>query len=126
MKFFCIITIIIILTSCGRTYYPDGTHTYGYPGSHQFYINARPSVVERYLDNIEVYGLCLIWEESSKHPETRNAISKNLKKRGENPLLCYNPQSDKIKVLEERVEENSKKLSNKCGPLGCVQNLKKE
>ena len=123
---FLTILVFLILVSCGRTYYPDGSYTWGSPGTHDFYANARPSVIERYLNSIEIYGLCLIWEESSDHPSTRNIISSNLKKRGENPLLCYNPNSDRIRALEKKVEENSKKNSNNCGPLGCVQQIVKE
>ena len=108
------ILILPLLQSCSSN--SDGSTTIGMKGSPVWNRLAPQSEIQNYYANMEVYELCLEWEEKWRSKNTRKNIAKALKGKGENPLRCHNSSSDEAKRISDetnRVLNETKKTKRK-------------
>jgi histidinol dehydrogenase len=84
-----------------------GGYTIGQKGSVFWHRTAPKAEVSAYYDEFQTYDLCMKWADAHHkgkrdRDRTRSNIAEALKRRGENPLKCYNPTDDRLRDAEAR------------------------
>ena len=109
---FLFILVVPIIQSCSTN--SDGSTTLGRKGSPAWNKFAPASDVRDYYANMEVYELCLEWEDKWNSKSLRKNIARALKAKGEDPLRCHNPSSDEAKRMKSKLDSITTGLRNKC------------
>jgi len=93
-----VVFIAVFLTSCLAVNQKGGISV-GRQGSPAWIKTSTKQEVNNFFDNKPIYELCMIWSERYKGDTAarvvRTEIAKSLDRRGENPMKCDNPESDK-------------------------------
>lgn len=70
----------------------------GRSGSSAWHLTASPDTIETYYESREAFELCMLWDAALRNGNTvfekRSHISKALRKKGERPDKCLNPERD--------------------------------
>jgi hypothetical protein len=109
-----ILTILLIpfLQSCSQN--SQGGYTPGVKGSSVWNKYAPKSDVNNYYGNMQVYELCLEWEDNWHSKSARKNIARILQEKGEDPLRCHNPSGDEMKRTQSKLDALTTGLRNKC------------
>ena len=109
---FLLILLLPTIQSCSTN--SDGSTTLGRKGSPAWNKFAPASDVRDYYANMEVYELCLEWEDKWQSKSLRKNIARALIAKGEDPLKCHNPSSDETKRMKSKLDSITTGLRNKC------------
>ena len=105
-KIFILIFTIVILSGCSTGL--DGKRIQGLEGSTVWWYDAPLADRMHYYRNYtKVYQLCSIWDKEYNPSDRvariiRSTISEILIKKGEDPMLCRNPASDKGNIAIDK------------------------
>jgi|TARA_R110002012_G_scaffold22799_1_gene78170 hypothetical protein len=108
MKYiYLLIAVSFVLQSCTKNL--DGSKTFGLKGSSAWWGWAPHEDKMQYLSDNEVYQLCAKWDKWYDKPNRREIVSQVLIEKNQDPMLCRNPELDRAKRLEDRVEAAERK-----------------
>ena len=112
------ITMVLVsafsLSGCSTN--SNGEMTLGLKGSPFWHQNAPAIDVANYYEPYQVYQLCNTWDANWYYASVRNAISKALIKKGEDPMYCSNPTEDAARKSDyqaQKMEERIRELEQK-------------
>ena len=117
-----ILTAVLVsafsLSGCSTN--SNGKMTLGVKGSPFWHKNAPAIDVANYYKPYQVYQLCNTWDAKWYYASVRNAISKALIKKGEDPMYCSNPAEDAVRKsdyqarkMKERIDELERKMKRR-------------
>ena len=112
LLFSLLILLLPIIQSCSTN--SDGSTTIGQKGSPFWNKFAPQSDIQNYYANMQVFELCLEWEDKWHSKNTRKNIARALQAKGEDPLRCHNPSSDETKRMKSKLDSLTTGLRNKC------------
>ena len=103
-------TIFTLLLLSGCETGLDGKDIIGYEGSRAWWNNAPWPDRIHYFRNYEIYQLCSSWDRFYDQRNItniirRSTISKVLINRGEDPMLCRDPISDKVNITHDKAQD---------------------
>ena len=116
------ITMVLVsafsLSGCSTN--SNGEMTLGLKGSPFWHQNAPAIDVANYYEPYQVYQLCNTWDANWYYASVRNAISKALIKKGEDPMYCSNPAEDAVRKsdyqarkMKEKIDELERKMERR-------------
>jgi len=111
-KVFLILLTVNFFIGCSTS--SDGSFVLGAKGSAAWHTFASPQDIKEYWDEHEVYELCMKWARAEFGAQ-RRAMAASLKRRDENPMLCYNPEADALRDLNKSMK-NIERERNKPKP----------
>ena len=101
------ITLILISGISGCSSTSDGSFVLGAKGSGAWHTFASEKDIKDYWDGHETYEICMKWSRA-EFGSQRRAMAAALKRRDENPMLCYNPEADALRDLNKSIEKIEK------------------
>jgi hypothetical protein len=116
------VTMVLVsafsLSGCSTN--SNGGTTLGQKGSNLWHRNAPAIDVANYYAPKQVYELCNTWDAKWRNTFVRNAISKALIKKGEDPMYCSNPAEDAVRKsdaqtrrMKERIDELEREMEKR-------------
>ena len=106
------ITMVLVsafsLSGCSTN--SNGEMTLGLKGSPFWHQNAPAIDVANYYEPYQVYELCNTWDAKWHYASVRNAISKALIKKGEDPMYCSNPAEDAVRKSDYQARKMKEKI----------------
>ena len=111
------LVIAVMMTGCVSTINPDGSTTRGKKGSITWVLNAPIEYAVEYLNSMDTWRVCEIWDETlSNEPwitdapkynkyegiAMRKRLAKSLESRGEDPMICRSTSNNKNTVKTKR------------------------
>ena len=113
------ITMVLVaafsLSGCSTN--SDGRTTLGRKGS-PFWHKSAPAIdVANYYEPYQVYELCNTWDAKWHYASVRNAISKALIKKGEDPMYCSNPAEDAVRKSDYQAQQQARKMKERIDEL---------
>ena len=106
------ITMVLVsafsLSGCSTN--SNGEMTLGLKGSPFWHQNAPAIDVANYYEPYQVYQLCNTWDANWYYASVRNAISKALIKKGEDPMYCSNPAEDAVRKSDYQARKMKEKI----------------
>jgi biotin carboxylase len=91
-----VLTFFLILSGCSGG-------GFGRQGSHGWYSTADESAIREFLAEKSLFELSEMWDEADFSSQ-RERVSQELKRRGLDPLKFYNPEADRIRSLESKID----------------------
>ena len=86
--------LAIVISGCG-----------GSAGSLAWTYGAEDDEIKFYYDSLSLNEICSYWDWAWESQRKRGLVKQSLKRRGVNPMYCYNPELDALNQLQKDVNE---------------------